>query len=310
MMTDRMRAAIQYAFGGPDVFEIVEVDRPEPGPGEVLVQVKAASVNHGDTKIRAGKVAQVGPPPFILGSDFSGIVAKAAPGVTRFRPGDEVYAASFSGAYAEYVTVPATDLAAKPPGLDHVHAGALPVAALTAWQAIVDQGRARKGQRILIHAAAGGVGHLAVQIAKLHGAYVIATARTANHDFLRDLGVDQLVDYTAVDFTAAVRDADVALDLVGGEYGPRSLTSLRPGGLLLGAALDPGVTAADAETRGRRYASISVRPSGADLEKISELVRTRRLRVRIHRTFTLEELAQAHELSENGHVTDKLVITV
>jgi NADPH:quinone reductase-like Zn-dependent oxidoreductase len=309
-MSDRMRAATQHAFGGPEVLEIVEVDRPEPGPGEVLVRVKAASVNFGDTKIRAGKVPEVGPPPFTLGSDLSGIVEQVTPGVTRFRPGDEVYGILFLGTYAEYAAVPAGNLAAKPPGLDHVHAAALPVAALTAWRGIVDLANAQEGQRILIHAAAGGVGHLAVQIAKMRGTYVIGTARAAKHDFLRDLGADELIDYTAVDFTTAVRDVDVVVDLVGGEYGLRSLDVLRPGGLLLGAALDPGITVEEAEARGRCYAWISVQPSGIELEKISELVQTGRLRVSVQRTFALEELAQAHELSDRGQVTGKLVITL
>ncbi|MGH2601390.1 MAG: NADP-dependent oxidoreductase [Dehalococcoidia bacterium] len=309
-MSQRMRAATQYAFGGPEVFEIVEVDRPEPGAGEVLVRLKAASVNFGDTKIRAGKVPEVGAPPITLGSDLSGIVEQVAPDVTRFRPGEEVYGILFLGTYAEYAAVPAGNLAVKPPGLDHVHAAALPVAALTAWRGIVDLAEAQEGQRILIHAAAGGVGHLAVQIAKMRGAYVIGTARAAKHDFLRDLGADELIDYTAVDFTSAVRDVDVVVDLVGGEYGPRSLNVLRPGGLLLGAALDPGITAEKAEARGRRYAWISVQPSGIELERISELVQTGRLRVSVQRTFALEELAQAHELSDRGQVTGKLVITL
>jgi NADPH:quinone reductase-like Zn-dependent oxidoreductase len=305
-----MRTAIQYELGGPEVLKIIEVDRPSPGPGQVLVRVHAASVNFGEIKVRTG-VAKVGPPPFTLGSDLSGVVDQVGPGVTGFQPGDEVYGIYFIGTYAEYVAVPANALARKPAEVDHVQAAAVPVAALTAWQAIVERAKAEAGKRILIHAAAGGVGHFAVQLAKLHGAHVLGTARSVKHDFLRELGADELIDYTTTDFSTAVRDADVVFDLIGGEYGKRSLASLRPGGLLLGAALDPGVTEADAKAAGREYQWVGVRPSGADLAAhISGLLAAGSLRPHIERTFPLAELVEAHEFCETGQVTGKVVITL
>ncbi|MFK3985702.1 NADP-dependent oxidoreductase [Micromonospora sp. NPDC050397] len=305
-----MRVATQDRFGGPEVLTIVERDRPTPRPGEVLVRVKAASVNYGEGKLRAGTLPEAGQPPFTLGSDLSGVVAETGPGVTRFRPGDEVYGIYFIGTYAEYVRVPASNLATKPSTLDHTHAAALPVAALTAAQAIFELAKAHEGQRILVHAAAGGVGHFAVQFAKSQGAYVAATARAEKHEFLRGLGVDQPIDYSTVDFTTVAREMDVVLDLVGGEYGPRSLDVLRPGGLLLGAALPPGVDEAQAAARDRRYSWVGVRASGAELEKITDLVQAGQILIHVQRTYPLDELVEAHRVSETGRVTGKLVITL
>jgi NADPH:quinone reductase-like Zn-dependent oxidoreductase len=304
-----MRVISQRSFGGPDVLEVIEVDRPEPGPGEALVRVEAAGVNPGEGKIRAGRVRVLGNPPFTLGSDVSGVVEQIAPDVTRFQPGDEVYGMlPLLGGYADYVTIPAHDLAAKPPTLDHVHAAALPLAALTAWQVVVQLADVREGQRVLIHAAAGGVGHLAIQLAKGRGAHVSGTARAARHDFLRELGADELIDYMTVDFTTAARDMDVVVDLVGSEYARRSLDSLKPGGILVGAALDLGITPEEVEARGLRFASVMAEPSGEILERIAELVRTGKLRVTVRRTFRLTEAVRAHELIDTGHVSGKLVL--
>jgi NADPH:quinone reductase-like Zn-dependent oxidoreductase len=305
-----MRTAIQYEFGGPEVLRVVETARPQPRPGEVLVRVAAASVNFGEVKVRTG-IAGVGAPPFTLGSDLSGTVEATGPGVTDIVPGQDVYGIFFIGTYAEYVAVPAAVLAPKPAGLDHVHAAALPVAVLTAWQAVAELAQVGAGQRILIHAASGGVGHLAVQLAKLRGAHVLCTARAVKHDFLRSLGADELIDYTTTDFAQAARGVDVVFDLIGGAYGPRSVATLRPGGLLLGAALDTGVTPDWVTQQGRRYQHVSVRPSGADLAThITPLVAEHKLTVHVDRTFPLSELAAAHTYCETGHVTGKVVITV
>lgn len=304
-----MRLATQYLFGGPDVIEIIDAELPAPDTNEVLVRMRAASVNYGETNARAGKVPQLGTPPFTLGFDLSGTVAEDAAEGSRLRPGDEVFGIWFGGTYADYIAVPAAELVLKPAEIDHVTAAAIPVAGLTAWQAMVDVAGVGRGTRVLVHAAAGGVGHLAVQIAKLHGAYVIGTARAAKHDFLRGLGADELVDYTETDFTTAVRDVDVVFDLVGGDYGPRSLDALRPGGLLVGATLAPGVTEEEAGRRGRRYTWVGVRPSVPQLERIAGLVAEERLQVRVQRTYPLEELPLAHEFSDSGRVTGKLVIT-
>ncbi|MBF6171205.1 NADP-dependent oxidoreductase [Nocardia blacklockiae] len=295
-----MRAITQKTFGGPDVLETVDLPRRVPEPGEVLVRVAATSVNPADWKLRAGTVLRGVEPPFTLGFDVSGTVAELGAGVTTFAPGDEVLGMLFSpaGANAEYVALPADSLTRKPAELDHVRAAALPVAALTAWQALRDL---RAGQRLLIHAAAGGVGHLAVQFAKARGAYVLGTARAANHEFLRSLGADELIDYTAVDFTEAVRDVDVVLDLIGGSYGARSLRVLRPEGTYL------DTQGSDAE-HDPRYVRFYVQPSGTDLRTIADLAARGELHIEVERVMSLADVAEAHKLSESGRVRGKIVL--
>ena len=310
-----MRTISQRAFGGPEVLEIIETDRPVPGPGEALVQVRAAGVNPADWKQRSGLVRKFGEPPFTLGLDLSGAVKAVGEHVTQFRPGDEVYAAVLPprGAYAEYVAVPEDWLATAPPSLDPVHAAALPTAALTAWQPLVHVAGVRSGQRVLIHAAAGGVGHLAVQIAKARGAHVIGTAREEKHGFLRDLGADELIDYTTTDFTAAAPNIDVVLDPISGEYGSRSLYALTPGGILLdirGTGPDRSAVRERAAARGLRYVEFGFTPSGSDLEDITGLVERGALRVVVDQTLALEDAAKAHELSETARVKGKIVLTV
>jgi NADPH:quinone reductase-like Zn-dependent oxidoreductase len=309
-MTETMRAIGQRRLGGPEVLEVLEVPRPEPGPGEVLVRVRAAGVNPVDWKVRTGAAPLFGPPPFLHGFDLSGVVERIGPGVDRFRPGDEVYGMPARAAQAEYAVAAAGVLAAKPPGLDHEQAAALGAVGLTAWQALVDTAKVHSGQRVLIHAAAGGVGHVAVQIAKAHGAQVIGTARAANHDFLRDLGADETIDYTTRDFTG-IAGVDIVLDLVGGAYGRRSLAVLRPGGLLVSTVTaDPGVSEADARAGGVRLALVRVHPSGDDLERLSRLVTEGRLRVHVEQVLPLADAAKAHELSESGRVRGKIVLGI
>jgi NADPH:quinone reductase-like Zn-dependent oxidoreductase len=307
-MTIRMRAITQRVFGGPEVLELVEVDRPAPGPGEVLVRVHAAGVNAADWKLRSGAIRMLGEPPFTLGLDVSGVVEEAGARVEGFQPGDEVFGLvlSRSGAYAEFVVLPAEALAAIPPSLDHIRAAALPVAALTAWQALA---AVQPGQRVLIHAAAGGVGHLAVQIVKARGAAALGTARAEKHAFLRELGADELIDYTAVDFAEVARDIDVVFDLVG--YGERSLGTLKPGGLLIDAVGGAQELAPeDVEARGFEFTRFYVSPSGKDLEKITELVESGRLTVLVDQVLPWEQVAKAHELSESQRVSGKIVLTV
>lgn len=204
-----MRAIVMQARGGPEVLKLEEVPRPEPLLTEVLVRVHAAGVNPVDAGVRAGAFPLLAPPA-ILGWDVSGVVEAITPGVTRFRVGDEVFGMPLfpraAGAYAEYVAAPARQLVRRPPALDHVEAGGLPLAGLTAWQALVDIAAVQPGQRVLIHAAGGGVGHLAVQIAKARGAYVIGTASHGKHDLVRSLGADEVIDYRETDFTSVARD--------------------------------------------------------------------------------------------------------
>ena len=309
-----MRAIGQDSFGGPDVLKIVEVPRPVPGPAEVLVRVCAAGVNPTDWWHRAtGGLA--GDVPIRLGWDVSGVVEAIGPGVTLFAPGDEVFGMprqpAPAGTYAEYVVSPARHLAAKPPVLSHVQAAALPLAALTAWQALVDTADLRPGQRVLIHAAAGGVGHLAVQIAKVRGAHVIGTARSANHEFVRGLGADEVIDYTRTDFTTAARDVDVVIDTIGGDYGPRSLKTLRPGGIVVSLASPAEAHLADrARELGLRSTFMITEADRAGLQEIASLAASHRLRVRVDTVLPLEQAAKAHEIGETGRTTGKIVLTV
>lgn len=310
-MSARMHAIVQSAFGGPEVLTYTETDRPEPGPGEVLLRVAGAGVNPGDAVLRSGRVPELVTLPWTPGNDVAGVVERVGRGVTRFAPGDEVYgmlAVTRRGAYAEYTVVPATALAPRPKNLDLVHAGAVPLAAFTAWQALAVLARVRAGDRVLIHAAAGGVGHVGVQLAKELGAHVIGTARAANHDFLRGIGADELIDYTATDFRTAMAPVDTVLDLVGGSYGPRSLDALRPGGLLVGASIDPGTDERQAAARGLRYVWVTAEPSGEVLERITERIEAGRLRVTVQRTYPLAEAAAAHRAIEEKRTTGKIIL--
>jgi NADPH:quinone reductase-like Zn-dependent oxidoreductase len=307
-----MQAISQRAFGAPEVLELVEVDRPPPGPGEVQVKVNAAGVNPADWKTRAGLLSTAVPSPFILGLDVCGMVSAVGPDVTRFAVGDEVYGCTLPprGSYAQY-TVAAQSALATAAGLDPVHAAALPIAGLTAWQPLVNVATVRAGQRVLVHAAAGGVGHLAVQIAKSLGAYVIGTARPAKHAFLRELGADEVLDYTSVDFTAVLHDIDVVIDPIGEEYGPRSLEVLTAGGTLVdvrGTGPDRTEIRALASQRGLRYIEFKVQRSGADLEHLTDLVTSGALRVMVSQTLPLADAAKAHELIESGRTQGKLVL--
>jgi NADPH:quinone reductase-like Zn-dependent oxidoreductase len=313
MTKTTMRAISQDVLGGPDVLNEVELERPAPAPGQVLVRVRAAGVNPTDWKHRAHKIF-LGPPPFVLGWDVSGVVEAAGFGVTLFKPGDEVFGMlpypHGTGSHAEYVTGPARAFAPKPASIDHVRAGALPLAALTAWQALADTARLAAGQRVLIHAAAGGVGHLAVQIAKARGAHVTGTASAGNHEFLRDLGADELIDYHAADFAATARDADVVLDCVGGDYPARSLRVLRRGGTLISLLpLQPEVTA-EAARLGVRAEVMLVEADHAGMTAIADLAADGRVRPVIAGTFPLADAAKAHAQGETGHVAGKLVLTI
>lgn len=307
-----MRAVSQSAFGGPEVLRVVEVDEPVPGPGEVQIKVSAAGVNPADWKARAGLLTTSVPEPFVLGLDVAGVVTATGPDVTRFAVGDEVYGCTFPprGAYAE-VTVTSQEAIAPAAGLATSVAAALPIAGLTAWQALVRVAAVQPGQRVLIHAAAGGVGHLAVQIAKSLGAYVIGTARPAKHDYLRELGIDEVIDYTGVDFAAVLGEIDVVLDPLADDYGPRSLSVLRAGGVLIdvrGTGPDRTEVEALAARRGLRFVRFAVDRRGDDLRYLTELVTGGALRVDVGQTLPLAEVAKAHELVESGRTRGKIVL--
>lgn len=314
MTTDHtMRAVHQDSLGEPEVLAVVDLPRPTPRTNEILVRVKAASVNPTDWKHRATG-GFLGRPPFVLGWDLSGVVEEVGIGVARFAPGDEVFGMlSYPfghGAHAEYVAAPAAWFAAKPAGIDHVQAAALPLVSLTAWQALVENADIQPGQRVLIHAAAGGVGHVAVQIAKARGAYVIGTASAGKHDFLRELGVDEAVDYREVDFAEVVGDVDAVLDTIGGDTSARSLRTLRPGGVVV-SILPVGSDDffREAHDLGVRALRMLVDASRHDLVSIADLVEQGALRATIAGVFPLEQAAEAHRRGETGRTSGKLVLT-
>ncbi len=308
-----MRAISQSALGAPEVLTVIETERPSPGPGDVLVKVHAAGVNPVDWKRR--RHGYDGRPAFILGWDISGTVEAVGSGVTILRPGDAVFGMprfpQMANAYAEYVTSPARQLTRKPPELDHIHAAALPLAGLTAWQSLVDTAHLESGQRILIHGAAGGVGHIAVQIAKALGAYVIGTARTEKHQFLLGLGADELIDYTETDFAEVVRDVDVVFDTIAGDYGPRSLSILRDGGLLIQipGPVDPMLEEL-ARERGQRALFVLVEPDSTGLKELSNLVSAGKLRPVVDTVVPLADAAKAHRIGETNRTIGKIVLAV
>ncbi|MGZ3097034.1 NADP-dependent oxidoreductase [Streptomyces sp. H72] len=306
-----MRAVVVEQWGGPQELSEREIERPEPGLGEVLVRVRAAGVNPVDWKTRAtGSLIEWGTLPAV-GWDVSGSVEAVGPGVGVFRPGDEVFGMPLfprqAGGYAEYVVAPARHLARKPAGLTHVEAAALPLAALTAWQALVDTADVRPGERVLVHAAAGGVGHLAVQIAKTRGAHVIGTASAAKHALVRELGADEVIDYRAVRFEDVVSDVDVVLDGLGGRTAERSLRVLREGGRLITL---PGPDDVPAAPEGIRAMWMLVEPDHHGLREIAALVERGSLKPVVETVLPLAQAAKAHEIGERGRTTGKIVLTV
>ncbi|MFE0458934.1 NADP-dependent oxidoreductase [Kitasatospora sp. NPDC058965] len=307
-----MRTVVQQSFGGPEVLELVEAERPQPGDGEVLVRVHASAINPVDTAVRSGAFPLLGEPPFALGWDISGVVEEVGAGA-GFAVGDEVYGMpSFpaqAAGYSEYVVARADQLAAKPAAVDHVHAAAVPLAALTAWQGLVEGAGIKAGDRVVVHRAAGGVGHFAVQIAKARGAHVIALASEARHAFLRELGADELVDSRAVDFATVLSDVDVILD--SNAEGERSLSVLRLGGVLV-TILEhrDQELAAKVEAAGRRFVGISVEPDGAALAEIAALIEQGKIRPHVSEVLPLAEVGKAHQLVEAGHAQGKIVLSV
>jgi NADPH:quinone reductase-like Zn-dependent oxidoreductase len=315
-----MQAIVFDAPGGPEVLRLAEVPTPVRVGSEVLVKVSAAGINPIDAKTRAGSGASAAIPlyPTVIGRDFCGIVVESPYDGHPFKPGDEVYGISATprgfGSYAQYVSVPSLQVARKPRRLTPVEAGAVPTAALTAWGLVVDVAKAHEGQRMLIHGAAGGVGHLAVQLAAYFGARVIATASGPNVGWLRELGAEEVIDYTKTRFEDLLSDVDVVIDLVGnvhGSTGTRSLPVLRPGGLIISVPTGswPGF-AAEAEQAGVRWSGFSVSPDAACLAIISRLIDSGDLHVHISEIYPLEDTADAHALLERRHTRGKIVLEI
>jgi NADPH:quinone reductase-like Zn-dependent oxidoreductase len=308
-----MKAVRMHGYGGPEVLQYEDAPRPEPAPDEVVVRVHAAAVNPVDWKIREGYMRALlnYPMPLILGWDFSGVVESTGSGVTEWKKGDEVYAMPNmrrDGAYAEFIAVKASEIARKPKSLDHANAAAIPLVGLTAWQAMFDAGGLTPGQTILIHAAAGGVGIFAVQLAKWKGARVIGTASSHNHTLLRELGADEVIDYQTTRFEDTVRDVDVVLDTMGGETRTRSWLVLKKGGILV-SIVGPA-SAEEAAAHGARAGSVFVQPNSAQLRELADLVDSGKLRVVIDAVLPLPNVARAHEMNQTLHTRGKIVLQV
>jgi NADPH:quinone reductase-like Zn-dependent oxidoreductase len=299
-----MQAVVIHETGGPEVLRYEEAEPPEAGDGEVLIRVRAASVNPADWKARRG--LRETPLPAILGYDASGTVE-----VSRsddFAEGDDVFGMIASGAYAEVATASASAIAHKPAALSHEQAAALPVAGMTAWQALFDRGGLASGQTALIAGAAGGVGHLGVQFAKHAGARTIGTGSARNRDFVLGLGADEYVDYTAQDVADAVQDADVVFDTVGGDTTASLVPAVRSGGIIVTIAGPPPEDAA--RERAARAVLHITSPDADQLAQIGELVAAGDVYVEIAEVLPLAEVARAHERSETGHTRGKIVVTV
>ncbi|TCZ73732.1 NADP-dependent oxidoreductase [Flaviaesturariibacter aridisoli] len=313
-----MKAYVLNAAGGTDVLQLTDVRQPRPAAGDVLLRNEAISINPVDIKTRKGgaffnKLMEA--PPVILGWDVAGTVEAVGEGVTQWKVGDRLFGmVNFPGAgraYAEYVTAPATHFARIPDGISTEEAAATTLAALTAWQVLVHRGGLRAGQRVLIHAAAGGVGHFAVQIAKQVGAEVIGTASAANHDYLRRLGASEVIDYHNDDFRKLASDIDLVLDPVGGDTALHSLDVLRPGGVLVsivGGAREP--VAQEAERRCLRAENYLVQSSGPDMEDLARLLEAGHLKATIGHRFSFAEMAAAHAQVETGHTRGKVVLSL
>lgn len=311
---ETMKAVRIHSFGGPDVLTYEDAPRPVLYDEDVLIRVHAAGVNPVDWKIREGymKERMNRTMPFIPGWDVAGIIAETGPAVEDFRAGDEVYSRPSifrDGAYAQYIAVNAGEVAAKPGSLDFVKAAAVPLAGLTAWQSLFDLGGLQAGHRILIHAAAGGVGHFAVQFAKWAGAHVTGTASARHHDFLRGLGIDEIIDYTTTPFEDVAHDMDVVLDTIGGDVWTRSWKVLKKGGIMVSTLHGPP-TGEPAEALNKRCAHVFVQPDALQLGEIAALIDSGHVRPEIDSVFPLRDAEKAHRLNEAGHSRGKIVLEV
>jgi NADPH:quinone reductase-like Zn-dependent oxidoreductase len=308
-----MKAVRIHQYGHANVLRVEEAPRPVAGADEILVRVVASSVNPVEWKIREGWLREMVPHalPLTLGWDVSGVVEELGAGVTHFKVGDAVYARpdiARNGTHAEYIVMRASEAAFKPVTLSHVDAAALPLAGITAWEALVNVGKVAPGMRVLVHAASGGVGTLAVQIAKARGAHVLATCSHANHALVASLGADQLIDYRNTRFEAVARDVDIVFDTLGGSVQEASWSTLKPGGLLVSIISPPDQ--ARAAAAGLRSAFIFIGPDAPVLAQLADLVDDGKLRPVIGAEFAVDDIAAAHALSESGHARGKIVVYV
>ena len=308
-----MKAVRIHSYGGPEVLKYEDAPEPKPGKGEVLVKVYAAGVNPVDWKVREGYLKQAinYPLPLIPGWDVAGIVESIGTGVTKFKKGDEIFGKpdlTRNGAYAEYIVVNESDLALKPKSKDFVHSAAVPVTSLTAWQSLFDVAKLEAGQKILIHAAAGGVGSFAVQFAKWKGAYVIGTASKNNLEWLKSIGADETIDYNVVKFEDVVHDMDVVLDTIGGETQNRSWKVLKKGGILVSTVGQPSEK--EAEKFGVRCGVGNAVSNPEQLNQIANLIDEGKVNPLVETILPLSEARRAHEISQSGHTRGKSVLKV
>ncbi len=302
-----------HQYGGPEVLKLEGIPQPEPKEDEVLVRVIAAGVNPVDSAARSQKFGQFLhiKLPAIPGYDVAGIVEKAGAKITKFKPGDPIYAyiaLDKGGGYAQYAVATEKEAAAKPQSLTYVEAAAVPLVAETAWQALIDAAKLNAGQTVLIHGGSGGVGSFAIQIAKARGAKVIATASTANQDLLKQLGADVAIDYTKQKFEDVAKDVDVVLDSVGKDTLARSYGVVKKGGFIVSIVGRPDP--AELEKHGIRGASISVEPNSSELAEIGRLIDEKKIKVIVSQTFPLAESAKAQEQIATHHTRGKIVLKV
>lgn len=303
-----MKAVRIHEFGGPEVLKYEDIPEPQPGQGEIRIKVIAAGVNPVDWKMREGWMKI--PLPITLGLDASGVVDALGKDVDSFRPGERVFAKASlpNGSYAEYTVVKASQAAKMPKSMGFVEAASVPTAGLTAWQSIFDIAGLKKGQSILIHGAAGGVGSFAAQLAKWKGAYVIGTASSSNAQFLESIGADEVIDYKAQRFEDIVHNMDVVLDTVGGDTFERSWKVLKPGGFLVTTVAQiPGGAAAAHGVRAERIVS---QANGSELAQIASLIDERKIKPAVTAVLPLAEARKAQEMSESHHTRGKIVLRV
>lgn len=305
-----MHAIRIHAFGGPEVLKDDVVPLPQPKDDEVLVRIHAASVNPIDAKIRSGARGDADALPITLGRDLSGVIESCGPAVQNIRAGDAVFALLGwdRGSYAQHVAVKAVEMAPKPANLSHIEAAAVPLAALTAWQGLVEHGGLASGQRVLIHGGAGGVGHFAIQIAKAKGAWVATTCGVDDLDFVHKLGADQAIDYKAQKFEEALKDIDLVFDLIGGETQEKSFQVLRHGGALISTLQEPDK--AKALAKAAKIAHYMAQPNAAQLAEIGRLIEAGKIKPVIAATYPLAQAAQAQGALKNQHVRGKVVLIV
>jgi len=306
-----MKAVVAHEYGAPEVLKFEQVPRPEPNEDEALVRVIASSVNPADPLTLSGKYArEFGTHlPLIPGYDIAGIVEKTGANVTKLKVGDAVYGyPTFGGGWADYVTVKEWEVSAKPKSLNFVETAAVPMGALTAWQALVDVAKLQPGQTVLIHGGSGGVGSFAIQIAKARGARVIATASTANQDLLKQLGADLAVDYTKTKFEDVAKDVDAVLDPVGKETLARSYGVVKKGGIVMSLVARPDP--AELEKRGIRGAGISSHPDTEDLTQIAQLIDAGKIKPIVTQVLSLSEAVAAQQQAATHHTRGKVVLRI